>query len=47
VYPLLAVAEVETLVPESYHPVSPDIVGLVVAVEVPPAEGELTKVTWY
>jgi hypothetical protein len=46
VYPPLGVAWIDTPVPESYHPVSPGIVGGVVAAEVPPPEGELTKVTW-
>jgi hypothetical protein len=47
VYPLFGVASIWTLVPASYHPVSPDMVGLVVAVEVPPPDGELTNVIWY
>jgi hypothetical protein len=46
VYPLFGVANIWTLVPASYQPVSPEIVGLVVATEVPPPEGELTKVSW-
>jgi len=45
--PLFAVAEIWTDVPESYHPVSPVMDGLVVAVDVPPEVGELENVTWY
>ena len=44
-YTPLAVARIETGVPTSYHPVSPEIVGLVVAADDPPAEGELTNVS--
>jgi hypothetical protein len=46
-YPLFGVAEIWTLIPASYHPASPDIVGEVVAIEVPPPDGELTNVSWY
>jgi hypothetical protein len=44
--PPLGEAEIETEVPVSYHPVSPEIVGGVVAAELPPLVGEFAKATW-
>ena len=43
----MAEAEIDTTVPESYHPVSPEIVGLVEVVAEPPPVGEETSVSWY
>jgi hypothetical protein len=45
VNPLFAAAEIDTVVPESYHPVSPEMLGAVVAPELPPLAGEFTNVT--
>jgi hypothetical protein len=44
-YPLLGVAEMETPVPESYHPVSPGMDGAVEVVALPSADGELARVS--
>jgi hypothetical protein len=44
-YPPPAVACIETEVPESYQPVSPEIVGLVVATAVPAPPGVTERVT--
>lgn len=47
VYPLLADAAMATPVPESYQPVSPEMVGLVDVDAEPLPDGETAKVSWY
>ena len=45
VNPPVGEAKIETRAPVSYHPVSPEMVGDVVAAEFPPLVGESAKVT--
>jgi hypothetical protein len=44
-FPEFGVAEIPTLVPASYHPVSPGMDGLVVAVAVP--DPLVERISWY